>query len=47
VSACVLHLNGLLPDDAVLDPISLRRIAMPNRGDLGAGSWPDVPFDGR
>jgi len=31
VSAYVLHLNGILPDGAVLDANSLPRVAMPNR----------------
>lgn len=32
VSAYVLNLNGILPDDAVLDRNSLPKVEMPNRG---------------
>lgn len=32
VSAYVLHMNGIVPDTAVLDKASLPKIAMPNQG---------------
>jgi len=44
VSAYVLALNGIVPDDAVLDAASLPRIAMPNRdGFISPDPRPDVP----
>lgn len=43
VSAYVLHLNGLLPEDASLDAASLPGIAMPNRDGFTADPRPDVP----
>ncbi len=43
VSAYVLHLNGLLPEEASLDAASLPKVAMPNRGGFTADPRPDVP----
>ncbi|BAU88927.1 c-type cytochrome [Methylorubrum rhodesianum] len=43
VSAYVLHLNGLLPEEASLDAASLPRVAMPNRDGFTADPRPDVP----
>lgn len=43
VSAYVLHLNGLLPEDASLDAASLPKVAMPNRDGFTADPRPDVP----
>ena len=40
VTAFVLHLNGLLPEDAVLDAASLRRVRMPNRDGFRAVEVP-------
>ncbi len=34
VSAYILNLNGLLPDDAVLNATALPKVVMPNRGDF-------------
>jgi cytochrome c len=42
VSAYVLHLNGLLSADAMLDAKSLSAIKMPNRGMFVGDSRPDV-----
>ena len=42
VTAFVLHLNGLLPEDAVLDAVSLRRVRMPNRDGFRAVEVPGV-----
>lgn len=42
VSAYVLSLNGLVPDDATLDAKSLPAIAMPNRNGFVADPRPDV-----
>lgn len=43
VSAYVLHLNGLLPEEAILDAASLPKVAMPNRDGFTADPRPDVP----
>jgi cytochrome c len=44
VSAYVLSLNGIVPDDTVLDATSLPKIAMPNRnGFISPDPRPDVP----
>ena len=44
VSAYVLSLNGIVPDDTVLDATSLPKIAMPNRnGFTSPDPRPDVP----
>lgn len=44
VSAYVLSLNGIVPDDATLDAASLPKIAMPNRnGFISPDPRPDVP----
>jgi len=42
VSAYILHLNGLLPDDATLDAKSLTAIKMPNREKFTGDPRPDV-----
>jgi cytochrome c len=44
VSAYVLSMNGILPDDAVLDAANLPKVAMPNRdGFISPDPRPDVP----
>ncbi|MFG5119434.1 c-type cytochrome [Methylorubrum sp. POS3] len=43
VSAYVLHLNGLLSEEASLDAAALPRVAMPNRDGFTADPRPDVP----
>ncbi|WP_029003010.1 c-type cytochrome [Azorhizobium doebereinerae] len=43
VSAYVLFLNGLVPEDATLDAQSLPRVAMPNRNGFTSDPRPDVP----
>ena len=44
VSAFVLALNGIVPDDTVLDAERLPRIAMPNRnGFVSPDPRPDIP----
>jgi mono/diheme cytochrome c family protein len=42
VSAYILNLNGLLPDDATLDANTLPRVKMPNRNMFVGDSRPDV-----
>src|SRR5271169_4600446 len=42
VSAYILHLNGLLPADAVLDANNMAAIKMPNRNMFTGDSRPDV-----
>jgi len=43
VSAYILYLNGIAPEDTVLDAVTLRKVAMPNRdGFVDAGSKPDT-----
>src|SRR4051812_23316311 len=43
VSAYVLHMNGILPEDAVLDPKTLPQVKMPNRdGFIAEDPRPDV-----
>ena len=42
VSAYILHLNGLLPKDAVLDATTMSAIKMPNRSRFVGDSRPDV-----
>lgn len=42
VSAYVLHLNGLVPADAMLDAHTLSAIKMPNRGMFTGDPRPDV-----
>ncbi len=42
VTAYVLHLNGLLDEDAVLDASSLPTIDMPNRNGF-VSYWPEAP----
>ncbi len=44
VSAYVLSMNGIVPDDAVLNAANLPKIAMPNRdGFISPDPRPDVP----
>ena len=40
--AYVLHLNGIITDDQVMDPRSLPRVRMPNRDGFISDSRPDV-----
>jgi cytochrome c len=42
VSAYVLHLNGLLPDSAVVDGKALTALRMPNRDGFIGDPRPDV-----
>ena len=42
VSAYLLHLNGLLPAEAVIDAKALAAIKMPNRNMFVGDSRPDV-----
>ena len=43
VSAYVLHLNGIVPEDAVLDQANLAEVRMPNRnGFLSPDPRPDI-----
>jgi S-disulfanyl-L-cysteine oxidoreductase SoxD len=45
VSAYVLYLNGIIPDNAGLDANSLPRVAMPNRGGfVSPDPRPDTPL---
>lgn len=46
VAAYVLHLNGLVPDDARLDAKSLSAIRMPNRDRFVSDPRPDVGSEG-
>ncbi|BAF89164.1 putative sulfite oxidase cytochrome subunit [Azorhizobium caulinodans ORS 571] len=43
VSAYVLFLNGLVPEDASLDAKSLPKVAMPNRNGFTSDPRPDIP----
>jgi len=44
VSAYVLYLNKIVPEDTVLDATSLPKVAMPNRnGFTSPDPRPDVP----
>nr|WP_294551071.1 hypothetical protein [uncultured Rhodopila sp.] len=44
VSPYVLSMNGILPDDAVLNAANLPKLAMPNRdGFISPDPRPDVP----
>lgn len=47
VSAYVLNLNGLVPDDAVLDAAALAAVRMPNRDGFRPDPRPDVPLRAR
>src|SRR4051794_38464244 len=43
VSAYVLHMNGIVPEDAILDPKTLPQVKMPNRdGFIAEDPRPDV-----
>lgn len=43
ITAYILHLNELLPEDAVLDADGLRAVRMPNRDGFILESRPDTP----
>lgn len=43
ITAYILHLNELLPEDAVLDAAGLRAIRMPNREGFVLEARPDTP----
>lgn len=43
VTAYLLFLNGILPENAKLDAATLSRIEMPNRGGFTSDPRPDVP----
>ena len=43
LSAYVLHLNGILPEDVELDAASLPKVRMPNRDGFTSDGRPDVP----
>jgi hypothetical protein len=46
VSAYVLALNGIVPDDTVLDATNLPKFVMPNRnGFISPDPRPDVPIE--
>ncbi|GJD75151.1 c-type cytochrome [Methylobacterium goesingense] len=47
LSAYVLHLNGLLPEDAVLDAGTLPAVTMPNRHGFTGDARPDIPVPAR
>src|SRR5262249_21854820 len=42
VSAYILHLNGLVPADAVMDPTSMPKVRMPNRDGFIPDDRPDT-----
>jgi S-disulfanyl-L-cysteine oxidoreductase SoxD len=42
VSAYILHLNGLVPADAVLDQATLPKVQMPNRDGFILDDRPDT-----
>ena len=42
LSAYILNLNGLVPDNAVMDAESLKKVAMPNRGNFVVDNRPDT-----
>ena len=42
VAAYLLHLNGLVPEDAVMDQDSLPKIQMPNRNGFVPDDRPDT-----
>ena len=42
VSAYILQLNGLIPDSAVMDQVSLARVQMPNRDGFIVDDRPDT-----
>ena len=47
LSAYVLHLNGLVPADTVLDAGTLPKVAMPNRNGFTGDVRPDMPVTAR
>ncbi|MCS6264988.1 MAG: c-type cytochrome [Nitrospira sp.] len=44
VVAWLLHQNGIVPADAVIDAQTLPRVTMPNRAGFVSDPQPDVPF---
>ena len=44
VVAWLLHQNGIVPADAVIDAQTLPRVTMPNRAGFVSDPRPDVPF---
>ncbi len=46
VSAYVLFLNHLVPEDTILDASSLPKVAMPNRNNFVSGYNPNAPAPG-
>lgn len=44
VVAWLLHQNGIIPADAVIDAQTLPRVTMPNRAGFVSDPRPDVPF---
>ena len=42
LAAYILNLNGLVPDDAVMDALSLTKVMMPNRGGFILDDRPDT-----
>ncbi|MDB5895254.1 MAG: cytochrome c-type [Rhodoferax sp.] len=46
VTAYILHLNGIVPADAVLDAQSLPKVRMPNRNGFVADQRPDTASTG-
>lgn len=42
LAAYILHLNGLVPDNAVMDAESLTKVVMPNRGNFVLDDRPDT-----
>ncbi len=42
LSAYILNLNGLVPDDAVMDAASLPKVTMPNRNGFIVDDRPDT-----
>ena len=47
LSAYILNLNGILPDDSVLDADTLPKVRMPNRDGFTPDVRPDVPIGAR
>lgn len=45
ITAYLLHINELIPNDAVMDRESLPRVAMPNRDGFVLEARPDTPDD--
>jgi S-disulfanyl-L-cysteine oxidoreductase SoxD len=47
VVAYLLNLNGIIASDGVMDPTSLPKVKMPNRGGFVADPRPDIPKERR